>query len=649
MEDQEKRMDKLKLHSPDFIDQNIAWVAERFPNCITESVGDDGALCKVVDFEQLRQELSGTIVDGPRERYHLDWPGKKGALLAANAAVAKTLRPCRGESVEFDGTKNLFIEGDNLDAIKLLQETYLNKVKMIYIDPPYNTGHDFLYDDDFTEATDTYFVRSNQVDDTHNRLVANTDANGRFHSDWLSMMYPRLKLARNLLAGDGTIFISIDECELGALLTICDEVFGRDNFIGLISRATGTRMGAGSRGVARELDYLLVYSRTNTAELNGLPMTDAEVGIYDQEDERGRYLIRSLRRTGGENRREDRPTMFFAVQSPDGEDIYPIAPEGFDSRWVCGKDTYRNLLKSGYIEWKKVTKKNVEKWQVYQKHYLNDALKHPSNLWTKEEGNKKATRELKALFGGRMVFDHPKSIGLMRKLVSLGTNKLDESIVLDFFAGSATTGHAVLAQNAADGGNRRFILVQIAEELSDERRSQQVASTLCEALGTPKTVAELSKERMRRSGIKVKEEAGLITNDLDVGMRVLKVDASNMKDVYYAPDGVKQGGLLDQIENIKEGRTPDDLLFQVLLDWGVDLSLPISKEAIEGKAVFFVDDNALAACFDKDITEELVKTLAARKPLRAIFRDSGYGNDSVKINVEPIFKLISPSTEVKSI
>ena len=642
-------MEKLKMHSPDFTEENIARLAELFPNCITESTGEDGDPQKAVDFERLRQELSDSIIEGPRERYQLDWPGKKEALLAANAPIAKTLRPCKEESVDFDNTKHLFIEGDNLDALKLLQETYLNKVKMIYVDPPYNTGNDFLYDDDFTENTDAYFIRSNQFDEAKNRLVANTEGNGRFHSDWLSMVYPRLKLARNLLADDGTMFISIDECELAALLTICDEVFGRDNFIGLISRATGTRMGTGSRGVARELDYLLAYSRTNTAELNGLPMTDSEMAIYDQEDERGRYLTRSLRRTGGENRREDRPSMFYAVESPDGDDVYPIAPEGFESRWVCGKDTYKKLLKAGDIEWKKVTKQGVEKWQVYQKHYLKDALKHPSNLWTKEEGNKKATRDLNVLFDGRKVFDHPKPVGLMRKLICLGTNKSDESIVLDFFAGSATTGHAVIAQNAADGGNRRFILVQIPEELFEESRSQQVAANLCEQLGIPKTVAELSKERIRRSGLKVKEDAGLIANSVDVGMRVLKVDASNMKDVYYAPDGVKQGDLLDQIENIKEDRTPEDLLFQVLLDWGVDLSLPIVEETIDGKTVFFVDGNALAACFETDINEELVKTLAARKPLRAVFRDSGYGNDSVKINVEQIFKLISPSTEVKSI
>jgi adenine-specific DNA-methyltransferase len=660
-EEAKRTMEKLKMHSPDLTKQNIDRLAELFPSCVTETQAEDGTIKRAIDFDQLRQELSDHIVDGPRERYHLNWPGKREALLAANAPIAKTLRPCREESVDFDTTKNLFIEGDNLDALKLLQETYLNKLKMIYIDPPYNTGHDFLYDDNFVENTNAYLISSNQVTADGGRLIANTEANGRFHSDWLSMLLPRLKLARSLLRDDGAIFISIDEGELAGLMLICDEVFGRDNFIGLISRSTGTRMGEGSRGIARELDYIVVYSRTPSAFLNGLPMTSEEVGIYDQKDERGRYLTRSLRRTGGENRREDRPSMYYAVKSPDGDDIYPIAPEGYESRWVCGKETYKELMQKGEIEWKKVSRNGTERWQVYQKHYLKDALKHPSNLWTDEEGNKKGTRDLNALFDGNKVFDHPKPIGLLQKLIYLGTNSTDNSIVADFFAGSATTAHAVMAQNGVDGGNRRYCLIQIDELLSEDNKSQQIGAKICEHLGRRKTVAELSKERMRRAGVKVKEEAGLQGNNLDVGFRVLKVDTSNMKDVYYKPDALKKDKLFDHVQNIKEDRTTEDLLFQVLLDWGVDLSLPISRELIKAKEesekkkgdkefeVFFVDQNALAACFDKGVTEDLVKKIAARKPLRVVFRDAGFTSDAVKINVEQIFKLLSPDTEVRTI
>ena len=642
-------MEKLKLHTPDLTAENIEKLAQLFPNCVTEAQDEAGRLTQAIDFDQLRQELSGSIVEGPQERYHLDWPGKREAVLAANAPIAKTLRPCREESVDFDSTRNIFIEGDNLDALKLLQETYLGKVKLIYIDPPYNPGNDFIYEDDFAENNEAYLLRSNQKDEFGNRMTLNAEANGRFHSDWLTMMYSRLRLARNLLRDDGVVFISIDATELATLRLVCDEIFGAPNLCGVISRSTGTRMGSGTKTLASELDYILVYAKNPDIEFLGLAMTEEDASIYDQEDEKGKYLLRSLRRTGGENRREDRPSMYYPVEAPDGEQIYPVAPAGYESRWVCSPATYQQLLRNGMIVWKKVERDGVQRWQVYQKHYLGQGMKQPSNLWNDEEGNKKATRDLNALFDGYKVFDHPKPVGLLQRIANLATSANEQHIVMDFFAGSGTTGHAILAQNVADGGDRRCILVQIPEALDEENRAQQVAMQLCKKLGLPPTVSELTKERLRRAIVKIKADSPLIGPEIDLGFRVLKIDTSNMRDVYYAPDALAQGDLLAQVDNIRPDRTPEDLLFQVLVDWGLDLALPIAQETIAGKSAFFVDGNALAACFDTGITDELVKEVAKRKPLRAVFRDSSYGSDSVKINVDQIFRLLSPDTEVRSV
>ena len=644
-------MEKLKLHSPDLTQANIDKLAQLFPNCVAEARGADGVVKRSIDFDQLRQELSTSIVEGPQERYQLNWPGKREALLTANAPIAKTLRPCRTESVDFDTTKNLFIEGDNLDALKLLQETYLNKVKMIYIDPPYNTGNDFIYEDDFAEDSEAYFFRSNQKDEVGNRLIANLESNGKFHSDWVSMMYSRLKLARNLLRDNGVIFISIGDEELHSLRKIGDEIFGEANYRGTISRATGTRMGSGNTKISSELDFIAIFAKSEAFEFQSLPMSAADISIYDQEDERGKYLTRSLRRTGGENRREDRPTMFYPVKAPDGELVYPIAPEGWESRWVCSKDKYEEMLQDGLIEWKQVKKDGSLKWQVYQKHHIGEAQKYTSNLWNDIEGNKKATRDLNQIFDGKKVFDHPKPLELLEKLIQISTMVESSNIVLDFFSGSGTTAHAVMNQNFVDGGNRRFISVQLPESLVEENKTQQVALRFCDSLGKPRNIAEVCKERLRRAGKKVKHDnAGKVGIDkLDVGFRVLKIDGSNMKEVFYTPDAVSQDLLSDQVNNIREDRTPEDLLFQVLLDWGVDLALPITHETIAGKAVYFVDGNALAACFEAGVSEEFVKLLAKREPLRAVFRDAGFASDSVKINVEQIFKLMSPSTEVKTI
>lgn len=632
-------MEKMKLHSTNLTQENIARIRELFPGCVTETQGEDGQLKLAVDFDQLRQELSESIVEGPQERYHLNWPGKREALLTANAPIAKTLRPCREESVDFDTTKNLFIEGDNLEALKLLQETYLGKVKMIYIDPPYNTGNDFIYEDDFAENTEEFLKRSNQKDEEGNRLIANTEANGRFHSDWLSMLYSRLKLARNLLSDNGFIFISIDDIELANIEKLCCEIFGETNHIGTVSRPTGTRMGTGSRGIARELDYILIFSKSTESFLNTLPMSDEQMSIYNEEDERGRYLTRSLRRTGGENRREDRPSMFYPVISPDGDEVYPMAPEGWESRWVCGKETYEKLVKNGDIVWKQVNKEGRLVWQVYQKHYMGDG-RESSDLWVNIDGNKKATRELNSIFDGVKLFHHPKPVMLMRQIVQLGTSVSGSEIILDFFAGSSSLAAATLEQNAKDGGNRTFVMVQLPEQCDEKSEAFKAGYN---------TIAEISKERIRRAGKKLLDGECHEGWSKDIGFRVLKIDSSNMADIYYIPDAIDQTQVDAFVDNIKPDRKPEDLLFHVLLDWGVDLSLPIRKETIQGKSVFFVDENALVACFDTGVNEELVKQLAGFEPLRVVFRDNGFMSDAVKINVEQIFKQMSPGTDVKAI
>lgn len=633
-------IEKLKMHSPDLTAQNVERIAALFPGCVTESTGPDGTLRRAVDFDLLRQELSDSIVDGPQERYHLDWPGKRQALITANAPIAKTLRPVRAESVDFDTTRNLFIEGDNLEALKLLQETYLGKVKMIYIDPPYNTGNDFVYEDDFAESAAEFFERSTQTDEFGNRLVSNTSSNGRFHSDWLTMLYARLKLARFILADDGFIFISIDIVELANLIALGREVFGEDSLIGVISRPTGTRMGSGSRGIARELDYIVVFSRTAGSELNGLPMSQSELSIYDQEDQRGRYLTRSLRRTGGENRREDRPSMFYPVEAPDGTLVFPIAPEGYESRWVCGKDTYQKLLADGMIEWRQVKKANELRWQVYQKHYVSLEGRETSDLWAGISGNKMGTKEVSGLFDKVKVFDHPKPTEVVSRIIQLSTKPNNSQIVMDFFGGSGSTAHALMLQNAKDGGNRNFVSVQIDEELSEGTEGRKLGFT---------SIAEISKERIRRAGAKILEGECHPDWNRDVGFRVLKIDSSNMADVYYTPYATTQADLLTRVDNIKPDRSPEDLLFQVLLDWGVDLTLPITRESVAGKTVFTVAGTALIACFDNGVDETLVKTLATRHPLRVVFKDTGFKDDATKINVKQIFKSLSPDTEVKEI
>ena len=623
-------MEKLKLHTPDLTAQNIDKLAQLFPNCVTETRDEQGRITQAIDFDQLRQELSGSIVEGPRERYHLDWPGKRDSILAANAPIAKTLRPYRAESVDFDTTKNLFIEGDNLDALKLLQETYLGKVKLIYIDPPYNTGNDFIYEDDFAEDSEAYLLRSNQKDESGNRMVANTEANGRFHSDWASMIYSRLKLSRNLLREDGVIFISINDVEVATLRLICDEVYGSSNFIATVIWQKVYAPKSSARHFSEDHDYLIVYARN--AEIwspNLLPRTDEQNADYKNPDNdpRGAWKANNL------SARNFYSKGTYSIQCPGGR-VIEGPPKG--RYWAMSKERLEQLDKEGRVWWGN-DKNNVPSPKIYISEVKDGRV--PQTLWKYDEVGhtqeaKKRLVELMDFEDSASVFDTPKPVRLMLRVLELGTNASDESIAMDFFAGSGTLGDALMQANAKDQGNRRFVLVQLPEPTGEV---------------SYKTIADLSKERVTKAGAKIKSETALTAPNLDTGFRVLKIDTSNMRDVYYAPDAVAQGDLLGQVDNIRQDRTPEDLLFQVLVDQGVDLALPIAEETITGKKVFFVDGNALAACFDFGVTDDLVKEIAKRKPLRAVFRDSSYGSDSVKINVDQIFRLLSPDTEVKSI
>jgi adenine-specific DNA-methyltransferase len=646
-------MEKLKLQSPDLAKENFEKIAELFPACIVEGRGDNGLIKRSIDFDQLRQELSTTIVDGPHERFQLNWPGKKEAMLSANASIAKTLRPSRDESVDFDTTKNIFIEGDNLDALKLLQETYLNKVKLIYIDPPYNTGNDFIYEDDYAEDPEQYKRRSNQKDDSGNRLIANTESNGRFHSDWLSMMYPRLRLAQKMLSDDGLIVISIDSGEAANLRLLMDEVFGAKNFIGLLPTVMNLKGNNDAFAFSDTHEFTIVYAKSRTqCVVHELPIDETKLDEWD-EDERGLFKrADTLRRTGQDASREKRPNGYFPVfispdkeiyttedDSPRSESdsvLWPKNEDGDELSWTWSKrkineESFNLCLVNG---------RNGLNIYKKQRPSLGDlpTSKPKSILYKPEYSSSNGTAEVGELLGKNIFDSPPKPRALIRDIVLLGANK--DSIIMDFFGGSGTTGHAVMALNAMDNGTRKYILVQLAAPC--EAGSSAAKSGY-------KTIADITKERLRRAGAKLKVQLGAIENPIDVGFRVLKIDSSNMKDVFYFPDALSQDLLSGQVNNIREDRTSEDLLFQVLIDWGVDLGLPIKKETILGKVVYFVDGNALAACFEEGVNEEFVKELAKKQVLRAVFRDSGLKSDSAKINVDQIFKLLSPSTEVKCI
>lgn len=639
------------MHSPDLTERNIDKIAELFPTVITEGRDDDGNALRAIDFDLLRQELSAHIIEGPQERYQLDWPGKRESLFAANAPIAKTLRPVRDESVDFDNTRNLFIEGDNLEALKLLQESYLGKVKFIYIDPPYNTGNDFVYDDNFAETTEEYLAKSGQVDDSGNRLVANTESNGRFHSDWLSMMYPRLKLARNLLADDGVLFISIDDNESANLRRLGDEVFGTNNFVAQLAVQVNPRGRHLDRFVAKTHESILIFVRNAASDaITGIAKDGRMADEYQRSDEGGPFRLLGLRNRNQAFNPQTRPNLYYPLYvSPEsggvsttsgGEftvEIYPDAPDGTQTCWTWGRERVINdndLL---------LAEKSGVEWRIHRKDYLYGdngqiAKTLVKSLWLEPEfSNDYGRKAVKDLFG-RAVMDFPKSLQLMRRLIEIGCGS--DGIVLDFFAGSSSLAHAVMLANAADGGNRRFIMTQLNEEADPKSEAAKAGFA---------TIADLSKERIRRAAVKVADDAGLTAEELDLGFRVLKVDSTNMFDVLRTPDMLGQEELGLYSDSVKSDRTGEDLLFQVMLDWGLELTTPITLEQMDGKEVFVVEDGALVACFDAEVTPALVREVARRRPLRAVFRDSGFATDADRINAEQVFAEVSPATDVKAI
>lgn len=662
-------MDKMKMYTPNLADENYRKLAALFPNAVTESVDPEtGEVVRAIDADVLRQEISGRVVEGREERYQFTWPDKKKAMLAANAPIAATLRPVRADSVGRDGTpggwdsENLYIEGDNLDVLKLLQETYLGKIKMIYIDPPYNTGHDFVYSDDFYMDEAVYRPNSGLYDSEGNLLDVygqNTDANGRFHTDWLNMILPRLKLCKNLLTDDGVIFISVDDHELNNLYKVCCEVFGEQYFIGQIAIVNNLKGRNDRKDIATCHEYVLIFGKSEFTA-NGLPLTEEQRAAFDCVDENGnRYQLRDLRKRGRPDRREDRPNMYFPIYyNPETKEcsvdeiegavaIYPLRGDGSDGRWRWGKDHVREQIHLLEPRYSSIAKR----WGIQTRIYLNPALNGSINEDDEEDGETAerlsksksfwmggelstdvARRTLKDLFGSAF-FDYPKAVEYIKNTICMGSDS--DSIILDFFSGSATTAHAVMQLNSEDGGQRRFIMVQLPEktELSSEAYKA----------GYP-NICEIGKERIRRAGRKIKEEAGLTVQNLDIGFRVLRLDSSNMQDVYYNPAAMTQDLLSATTDNIKPDRTPEDLLFQVMLDLGVELSSPITETVIGGKKVYDVADGFLLACFDTGVTTETVTAIAKKQPYYAVFRDSSIADDSTATNFDQIFESYSQGT-----
>ncbi|CAB5682779.1 site-specific DNA-methyltransferase [Providencia rettgeri] len=606
---------EVDSQSMDIVADNISKLKELFPEAFSEGK---------VDFDALKEVL-GDYIDGREERYSFTWNGKSKARMLAQTPSTGTLRPCKEESVDWDNTQNLFIEGDNLEVLKLLQKSYHKKVKMIYIDPPYNTGKDFVYKDNFKDNIKNYKEITGQVDGEGRNLSNNPETSGRYHTDWLNMMYPRLKLARNLLKDDGVIFISIDDNEIANLKKICDEIFGEENCRGIVSRPTGTPSGQGYDILVNEIDYVLVYAKTSSAALLGLPFSKEDEKIYDQEDQWGKYLTRSLRKTGGEDRREDRPTMYYAIKDPDGNDIYPVGPTGYESRWRCGEDSYIKLISENRIEWKK----GDDGWKPYQKFYLEGRLKQPSNLWQGIEGNKKGSLTVKGLLKSK-VFETPKPVGLIERCLRISTKSDD--LILDFFAGSSTTAHAVYQLNVEESCGRKFIMVQLPEVIEKDSLAFKEGY---------KTIADLSKQRVRRASAKIKEENPDYQGDL--GFKVFKLDSTNIKPWELDFDLTEQD-LEEQISNIKLDRKEDDVLFEVLLKYGLDLTLPITEHSVAGHKVFDIGMGALMICLSDDITLDVVEGIAKLKDelkpeiMRVVFKDAGFADDVVKTNAVQILK-----------
>lgn len=638
-------MDKMRMESVDMTAQNIERIGALFPNCITETKGEDGKMKKAINFDLLRQMLSGEVLEGD-EAYEFTWVGKKAAIVEANKPIRKTLRPCKEESVNWDTTENLYIEGDNLDVLKLLQESYLGKVKMIYIDPPYNTGKDFIYADDFMRSQEEENAQMGMYDEDENRLFKNTDTNGRFHSDWCSMIYPRLHLAKNLLKDDGVIFISIDDSEVRNLKNICDEVFGVANFVAQLIWQNKKGGGNDSKHIAIEHEYILVYAR-NIALLGEFYESYSHDYIkrYKEQDEIGRYFWDTFKRKAGK--------QYYPITCPDGT-VLEYDEDGNAISWLRSKARFDSDIEAGEIRIIKLG----EKWSVQFKQRI-PLGKTPRSIFTTEtvvsdQGTTSTGASDVYGYFKKDVFSNPKPVGLIRFLLGFGLTKND--IVLDFFSGSATTAEAVMKENIG-GGNAKYILVQLPENIdpmlnsssANAKRVAENAVAVLAELKRPHTIPELAKERIRRAGNKIKEDNPLATQDLDIGFRVFKLDDSNMNDVYYSAGEYTQG-LLSMLEsNVKEDRTDLDLLFGCLLEWGLPLSMPYTSEQIEGCTVHTYNKGDLIACFDENIPDSVIKEIAKRQPLRAVFRDSSFNGSPAKINVDEIFKMLAPDTRVKVI
>lgn len=625
-------MEPLKMQSHDVIGSNTRKIAELFPNCVTERLGKDGKPELAIDFEKLQAELSNEIIAEGEERYQFTWPDKRTAVRLANTPTTMTLRPCREESVDFDNTQNLYIEGDNLDVLKVLRETYLGKVKMIYIDPPYNTGNDFVYNDDFAQGKGEFEETSGLFDEEGNQTIdpmqRNTESNGRFHTDWLNMIYPRLKVARDLLTDDGVIFVSIDDNEVENLQKICSEIFGETNHLATILREA-IKGGSISKNIRNVHDYVICYAKNiDNVEFGGV---ETEGLKLDLEDEHGKYAKgRELNKWGVGSRREDSPSMFYPIPGPNGENVFPIRNDGSEGRWRLGKTKMFELLKAGNAIFEQ---RKDGTYIVYEKLRDDSPKNKQYTTWFAQSYiNAKGTEELKSLFHQeRAIFDFSKPSDLIKDFLIM--NNASDCTILDFFSGSATTAHAVMKLNAEDGGNRKFIMVQLPEK-TDEKSEAYKAGY--------KNICEIGKERIRRAGKKVKEEAGLQGQNLDTGFRVLKLDSSNMEDVYYTPQEFTMASLFN--ENVKAGRTNEDLLFQVMLDLGIELSAKIETKQIAGKQVHIVDEGYLVACFDREVNESAITEIAKQQPVYFVMRDASAVNDNVIDNFEQIFRHYSPDT-----
>lgn len=619
-------MDKLRMQSSNGVEDNITKIAQLFPDCVTETVDERSGQPKhLIDFEKLKQNLSDSVMSERAERYQFTWPDKSKAILLANSPINATLRPCREDSVDFDNTQNLYIEGDNLDVLKCLKETYLHKVKMIYIDPPYNTGNDFVYEDDFAQSSEEYLANSGQFDEQGNRMFTNAESNGRFHTDWLNMIYPRLKVARDLLTDDGVIFISIDDNEVENLRKVCDEVFGEQNFIATLiwERAFAPKNDA--KFISSSHDYIVMCTkRIENFKIGRLERTQEANARYSNPDNDPRGVWTS----GDMLVKTYNKSCDYPITTPSGKIVNPVPGRC----WRFSEESFLEKVKDNRI-WFGPEGNGVPRVKRFLSELKFEGMAPTSILFHKEVGHsQEGSKEVTALFGDKGVFDGPKPVRLLQRLLTLA-NLDDNSIILDFFSGSASTAHAVMKMNAEKQKHCPFIMVQLPEHISEKKKEQGY-----------ETVCEIGKERIRRAGKKIKEESPLTTQDLDTGFRVLKLDSTNMQDIYYSPKDISQADLFSQVDNVKPDRTGEDLLFQVILELGATLDSKIETTTVAGKTIYNVAEGYLVACFDPDVTDDVVKTIAQMQPAYAVLRDTSMKDDSTATNFEQIFKTYSPDT-----